>query len=547
MKRIFLLLCIVSGLYGLSWAVGSGQSVEGDSASVTITLNNPRDSVWLRFASPDDNFYDSVKAVPIAGTSNKILIAPYLNLDSIGGHLIVAFTFTGDAVAETVVGQWLHENPNLTAQVIWTENLSGYVSANWAGTFLHGLSDNQDWNQWDNPKSDTASGMGDWFADWFNANHWLTSDGDTNTNPFDASSDKVTLVDSSAEDVSYVKNHPDDFKATIPDSTRLYFVDKQIISHVVYETLYVHRTDFQGAGGDSTNIYYADKRVIAHVVYETLYVHKGDFHSSGDTIGREASTFDPASDNVAVVDSVTGVGRVDSVRKVYILDSLDQTITAEADTEAIARYNWNYATRTLTSGTGSGSNQVTIRTKSLTDSSVIPKATVAVWNADQSSLMGLLSSDTDSGKAVFALDNGTYNLRMQKYKFQWTVPITIGVSGNKDTTVYATEFTPSPPPAPYFVTVYGYLDSVGLIGQRAKISCTIYAQELRYGSVLLGYYSYTKTAYTNASGYWEMFLYANADLTPAGTQYEFVIKTPDQPILKKWVTVPKQTSWEFTF
>lgn len=112
MKKFFYLIWIVLFSPCSVWAVGSGESIEGDSSSVTITLNNARDSVWLRFASPDDNFYDSVKAVPLTGTSHKILIAPYLNLDSIGGHLIVAFTFTGDAVAETVVGTWLHENPN---------------------------------------------------------------------------------------------------------------------------------------------------------------------------------------------------------------------------------------------------------------------------------------------------------------------------------------------------------------------------------------------------------------------------------------------------
>lgn len=257
-----------------------------------------------------------------------------------------------------------------------------------------------------------------------------------------------------------------------------------------------------------------------------------------------------ASDALAVV--TTGIWEhkttaVDSVRKVYLVDSLDQTVTASADTEAIARYNWNYVTRTLTSGAGTGSNQVIIRTKSSTDSAVIPGASVALWNADQSALMGLLETDTDSGKAVFAQNDGTYNLRIWAYKFQWTVPITIGVSGNKDTTVYATEFTPSPPPSSDLCTVYGYIDSVGLVGQRARISCTILEHELRIGTKILAYYSYTKTVFTTPSGYWEMFLPPNAIITPSGTQYVFQIKTPYQPVLKKWVTVPELANWEFIF
>jgi len=198
-------------------------------------------------------------------------------------------------------------------------------------------------------------------------------------------------------------------------------------------------------------------------------------------------------------------------------------------------------------GTGTGANQVIVRTKSSVDSAVIPGATIAVWNADQTALLRLLDTDTDSGKAIFAVNNGTYNLRIQAYKFQFQVPITIGVSGNKDTTVYATEFTPSPPPSVDMCVVYGYIDSIGLAGQRAKISCTIHQQQLRVGTKLLGYFTYTKTAYTNPSGYWEMALYPNSLITPTDTQYEFEITTPYQPVLKKWVTVPEQLNWEFTW
>jgi len=95
--------------------------------------------------------------------------------------------------------------------------------------------------------------------------------------------------------------------------------------------------------------------------------------------------------------------------------------------------------------------------------------------------------------------------------------------------------------------VYGYIDSIGLMGQRATISVTIHAEELRYETKLLAYYSYTKTVYTNASGYWEVALYPNSILTPAGTQYEITITTPHQQVIKKWVTVPELASWEFTW
>lgn len=106
MKKLVLFLILL--LVGQVNAIGYGSSIEGDSAGVTLTLNVARDSAWIRFASPYNNFYDSVKAVPISGTSNKILIAPYLDLDTLGGHIIVAYTFTGDTRTDTIAGAWYH-------------------------------------------------------------------------------------------------------------------------------------------------------------------------------------------------------------------------------------------------------------------------------------------------------------------------------------------------------------------------------------------------------------------------------------------------------
>lgn len=196
----------------------------------------------------------------------------------------------------------------------------------------------------------------------------------------------------------------------------------------------------------------------------------------------------------------------------------------------------------------SGANQVIVRVKSESDSAVIPGAGIAVWNSDQSAFLRLKSSDTDSGKATFALDNGIYNLRVQAYKFQFDVPIRIGVSGNKDTTIYATEFTPSPPPSENMVIVYGYLDSVGLAGTRAKISCTIHTQNLRVGSMLLAHHSYTKTVYTDVHGYWEMALYPNDAITPSGTLYHFIIESPYTYTFEMRLEVPSGVgSWELTW
>ena len=107
MKKLILILLLFATP---AMAEGVGFSTEGDSTVVTVTLNNARDSAWVRFAFGEGSFYDSVKASPIAGSSNKNLKSTKLDLDSLGGHYVEALTFTSDAVADTVIGQWFHTN-----------------------------------------------------------------------------------------------------------------------------------------------------------------------------------------------------------------------------------------------------------------------------------------------------------------------------------------------------------------------------------------------------------------------------------------------------
>lgn len=288
-----------------------------------------------------------------------------------------------------------------------------------------------------------------------------------------------------------------------------------MVADIIHCGVYLERVAMVGTGGGEWHgIYIAAFPGSFVAAYKAVY--------AGDTTAGEPHYF-------GVLDTAAFHGAAAGLTAKEIADTL---------------FNRGYV-----SGPGTGANLVIIRCKSATDSASIPRASVALWNADQSAMMGLLESDADSGKVTFAADNGVYYLRIQKYKFQWDVPIRIGISGNKDTTVYATEFTPTPPPSVDFCTVYGYIDSVGLRGGRATITCTIHEENLRVGTKVLSYGAYSKTVYTNASGYWEMFLYPNDDITPADTRYEFKITVPTQPqpAGTRKVEVPDVASWEYTW
>jgi hypothetical protein len=210
--------------------------------------------------------------------------------------------------------------------------------------------------------------------------------------------------------------------------------------------------------------------------------------------------------------------------------------------DTIANHVWIWGTRTLTSGSGTGVNQVIINTFQLPDSIPVIGTQVQVLNQNQSATLGLLNSNP-TGQATFALDNGIYKLRIYKSGWVFTVPESIIVSGNLSATFYANAFNPGNPPSANLCRVYGWIrdlkgQPVASVTVEAKISTT----PLRYQTVLIS--PYYRTTSTDSDGYWYLDLYPNSILTPSNTQYDFSIYIPYGTILKLKTAVPLQSSWE---
>ena len=113
-------------------AIGNGWSTEGLSVAPKVTLNAPRDSAMWIFGFPETNYYDTVWAFPIAGATNKILQIPSANfdLDSIGPHDGLIFTYDGAAVAESIDFLWDHraaEPPVTIDSTFFSNNLHRIV------------------------------------------------------------------------------------------------------------------------------------------------------------------------------------------------------------------------------------------------------------------------------------------------------------------------------------------------------------------------------------------------------------------------------------
>lgn len=239
-------------------------------------------------------------------------------------------------------------------------------------------------------------------------------------------------------------------------------------------------------------------------------------------------------------------------RRIQYADSLGEEISAAVDTTQIKTMNdnnlwgasfvWNYSVRTLTSGAGSGANSVVIRCKDSSDSSAVALAQIQVLDSTESSTIGLLTSDSQ-GRGFFALDNGVYCVRLYKPGWQFSVPETLRVDGDEDTTYYAPAFDPGQPPQASLCRVYGWIYDINnepLTG--TKIEAGIKRMPLRYQNLIIS--PYHKSTVTDSDGYWYLDLYPNSNLTPSGTKYIFHIFSPTGTVLRMESEVPSQASWE---
>jgi len=230
----------------------------------------------------------------------------------------------------------------------------------------------------------------------------------------------------------------------------------------------------------------------------------------------------------------------DTIPKVFAVNA------GSSNPDTIANHVWSWSTRTLTSGTGTGANQVTLIIKDAADSvTVLNGVQVQVLNQAQTSTEGLLTSNS-LGQAIFSLNNATYKVRLFKPGYVFAVPESVIVAGTTGKTFYGSAFNPGTPPSPALCRVFGYVKDINnlpVVG--AKIEALIKTVPLRYQAVLIS--PYYKTTTTDANGYWFLDLYPNSILNPNNTKYLFGITVTSGAILKLESSVPNQSSWELSF
>ena len=107
--RIKIIIAIAAWIGIVLCGISRADSIQGDSSGVTVTLNNARDSVRVKFYYPDNRLEKTVSCYPTAdsSTASRFLRAQVpVSLDSTGCYDIIAETYTSGAIADTVQDQW---------------------------------------------------------------------------------------------------------------------------------------------------------------------------------------------------------------------------------------------------------------------------------------------------------------------------------------------------------------------------------------------------------------------------------------------------------
>ena len=240
-------------------------------------------------------------------------------------------------------------------------------------------------------------------------------------------------------------------------------------------------------------------------------------------------------------DTIIGTGELS------IKDDLEVILSAPAATEATldAHETARASMQTdleaghaaiLAQVTGAGNRVITIHVQD-TDTNNLQDVLVRIGEASQY---------TDvNGDAVFALDDGDYDVILRKNFVSFTVPESLTVSGDGTHPYTGTLIVPSAPTQPDTCVVFGtVIDDSGAVVSGAKISI-----KETNDATFSNTQKLIKTTETisDPNGFWELEKIRSSDLAPDTSPYEAIITYGDTGFrFVTSITVPDADSVEFS-
>lgn len=474
-----------SNAWDLVGAGGTDLSDEVDSLLAAI-YDRANDTSFVRIISQyvlkhlhadsvtidNSNAWDLSGGTDLSDEVDSLLAAIYdrANDSSFVRILVKEFLAHRDSVLSAMADA---NKPNFMADV---SNLDEPIS---------GLDD----NPWNNALTDTASGMGNWFADYFNAIFGPKFD---------------SLVQS------------------IADANKANF-----------------KADVSGLSTHSAaDVWTAGSRSLST---------PADYKATGFAVAGDPMTFQSDSLYTLLNNLIAFKDSVENA----VTDANKANFKGGAgDTAAIGRSVWDndivtQANRTVTAScAGSGARTVVIWIKDITDSTGIAGFEIDI--EDSVGGGGVYGNTTNSsGCFTLSLDDATWTIHLQKVPYSITSPVYETISGNTTLTYYATPFTPGSPPADSLCVVWGRVkDKHGNAYVGAKVSIWMDAYPVTFGGILIDVAT-KSVVYTDTLGIFEFSdgIYYCSSLNPSNLKWKIRVKTTNW-IWEGPVTVPSQASWE---
>jgi hypothetical protein len=197
------------------------------------------------------------------------------------------------------------------------------------------------------------------------------------------------------------------------------------------------------------------------------------------------------------------------------------------------------------SSAGSGLYSRQIVAYDSTIDQVIPGASVAVRNLEQSAL--LAQGHTDSrGHAQFNLNADTLLVVAFAPGYIFHSFDTINVSGPGIDTVFGSSFDPGEPALLDLCRLYGFLYDIGGTPERgAEITAWLPSGVTRTGGAIIS--PYKKLTATDSTGYFYLDLIPSTLLTSGNAKYEITITRADGTILRQRIIVPDLPGYQLTW
>jgi hypothetical protein len=150
-----------------------------------------------------------------------------------------------------------------------------------------------------------------------------------------------------------------------------------------------------------------------------------------------------------------------------------------------------------------------------------------------------------SGRRQIELDPASYVIIITANNYVQIIDTITVVTGGGLARFYMTQFDPGAPISPGLCRVYGWVYDIGagsISGLEITAEIPPKYQPIKYNNVVIT--PYIKSVITDSTGYWQIDILPNSDLSRNDSKYLFTIKYNSGVAYRVEAIVPRAASWQ---